>query len=570
MARGNRAYLAILIALSVALWLPRLRGPLDLRYDAGVYYVLGTSLAEGRGYRILSEPGAIQAVQYPPLLPALVAVHQRLAGTSDPAIVGHWLRITYAVVFLAYILAAYFLAIRFLPPRFAFLVALLTLLHVHTSWMSDLLFAEIPFALATMLFLLASSSGGRLRSTSAGVLATMSYLLRSIGIAALLAWVAESFLRRNPRQLIARAAVCLVPVLAWQLYIGHVQASPEYAHPTYAYQRAPYQYYNVSYQENIRYVDPFVPELGTVSAVTMATRMAGALVRMPASLGEAVSSRAEWSESQIKRLNAEVLATPIPLWIVQVPLVFLGVLSLMGLVLLAQAGEWLIPMYVLGSIALVGLTPWPGQFERYLAPLTPILALGLLVTLLKLRSRLSTTSKPWARRLGPVLLLTVLVGVLGQESFAIYKVYTKQHREVDYRDAGGRLHEQRLFFYTPAWRTHDAALDWLRQVVRPEDIVATSTPHWAYLKTGSHAILPPFEADIRAARRLLEEVPVRYLVVDSLEFVDVSRRYAAPVARAFPSEWQLIYSSADSTSRIYRRADVPAVAMKVLPSIGIK
>ncbi|MFL5471248.1 MAG: hypothetical protein ACJ8AM_02725, partial [Gemmatimonadales bacterium] len=63
MARRHRVYLAILIALSVALWLPRLRGPLDLRYDAGVYYVLGTSLAEGRGYRILSEPGAIQAVQ---------------------------------------------------------------------------------------------------------------------------------------------------------------------------------------------------------------------------------------------------------------------------------------------------------------------------------------------------------------------------------------------------------------------------------------------------------------------------------------------------------------------------
>jgi len=67
--------LAILVALSASLWLPRLRGPLDLRYDAGVYYVLGTSLAEGRGYRLLSEPGAIQAVQYPPLLPALVAVH---------------------------------------------------------------------------------------------------------------------------------------------------------------------------------------------------------------------------------------------------------------------------------------------------------------------------------------------------------------------------------------------------------------------------------------------------------------------------------------------------------------
>src|SRR5919107_144320 len=224
----NGMQLAILVALSLALWLPRLRGPLDLRYDAGVYYVLGTSLAEGRGYRLLSEPGAIQAVQYPPLLPALVAVHQRLTGTSDPAITGQWLRITYAVLFIGYILAVYFLASRFLPRGFAFLTAMITSLHAQTSWMSDLLFTEIPFALVMVLFLLAASSGRRTRPGVAGVLAISGYLLRSVGIAALAAWVAESFLRRNPRQLIARAAVSLIPVLGWQLYIGGVQKGPEY------------------------------------------------------------------------------------------------------------------------------------------------------------------------------------------------------------------------------------------------------------------------------------------------------------------------------------------------------
>ena len=70
-------YLLVLLGLAVCLWLPRLRGPLDMRYDAGVYYILGTSLAEGRGYRLLNEPGAIQAIQYPPLLPAVAALHQR-------------------------------------------------------------------------------------------------------------------------------------------------------------------------------------------------------------------------------------------------------------------------------------------------------------------------------------------------------------------------------------------------------------------------------------------------------------------------------------------------------------
>ena len=83
--RPTRLFLILaLLALTVATWVPRFRGPIDLRWDGATYYVLGTALAEGKGYRLLNEPGDIEAVQYPPLLPALVAAHQWVLGTSDP------------------------------------------------------------------------------------------------------------------------------------------------------------------------------------------------------------------------------------------------------------------------------------------------------------------------------------------------------------------------------------------------------------------------------------------------------------------------------------------------------
>src|SRR5215470_19456384 len=96
---------AVVFAIVILLWVPRLSGPIDLRWDAGVYYVLGTSLTTGQGYRISSEPGAPEAVQYPPLLPAVVALYQRALGSMDPAIVAPWLRVSYATLFLAYALA---------------------------------------------------------------------------------------------------------------------------------------------------------------------------------------------------------------------------------------------------------------------------------------------------------------------------------------------------------------------------------------------------------------------------------------------------------------------------------
>ena len=74
----------VLVAACVS-WIPRRSGPIDLRWDGGTYYILGTSLAEGKGYRLLNEPGEIAAIQYPPLLPAIVALHQQVLGTSEPA-----------------------------------------------------------------------------------------------------------------------------------------------------------------------------------------------------------------------------------------------------------------------------------------------------------------------------------------------------------------------------------------------------------------------------------------------------------------------------------------------------
>src|SRR5438270_10879702 len=101
--------IAVLLAVAFISWSSRLIGPIDLRYDGSTYYNLGTSLAEGKGYRLLNEPGEIEATQYPPLLPLIVAAHEWVLGTHDVIVDGHWLRITFFLAYIAFALAVYFL-----------------------------------------------------------------------------------------------------------------------------------------------------------------------------------------------------------------------------------------------------------------------------------------------------------------------------------------------------------------------------------------------------------------------------------------------------------------------------
>lgn len=113
----------ILSVIMIASWIPRFSGPIDLRWDAGVYYVLGTSLAEGKGYRLCNEPGEIRAVQYPPGLPALVALEQIALHSNDPVLVGRWLRVSWCVLSVAYIIFTFLLGRLFLPRPYAFLLS---------------------------------------------------------------------------------------------------------------------------------------------------------------------------------------------------------------------------------------------------------------------------------------------------------------------------------------------------------------------------------------------------------------------------------------------------------------
>src|SRR5262249_52021945 len=153
---------------------------------------------------------------------------------------------------------------RWLSPWHAFFPALMFLLSLHTYFMGSLAFAEMPFTLASLLFLVPphSSRNGDFWS---GGWAITAYLLRRIGIVLLVTWVAEAALRARWKAAIVRTVVAMVPLLLWQGYVHNVEGSQGYQHPAYAYQRAPYQFYNVSYSRNVAYVDPFRPNLGLIT-----------------------------------------------------------------------------------------------------------------------------------------------------------------------------------------------------------------------------------------------------------------------------------------------------------------
>jgi hypothetical protein len=533
----------LLVVLAFASWLPRLQGPIDLRWDGGAYYVLGSSLAQGKGYRLLNEPGEIQSSLHPPMLPVIVALHQWILGTSDFVAVGVWLRRFYLALFILYVVASFVMLRIFLPLGYAAPAALVCLFQLHTILLSDLCFPEIPFGLATVLFTLCNlKKRTQARRFWSASLAVISFALRTIGAALLAAWTVESILRRNFKQAAGRLLFAVAVVLAWTGYIVSVESGPEYQTPAYSYQRAAYNYINVSYARNLQYRDPFSPELGRISTTEKIQRLLHNLRLMPASLGEAVSARAAMWDVLGAEFHRRMGIAAFPPWVVRLPLFLLAILIAVGISILWKRGQYFIPLYILFSLMMVFATPWPGQYNRYLAPLAPFFSLSLFLAAQAAARRLSQSLPARSGIAGRTLAGALLLLIFASQGAALWSAYTSQHQRVAYEHRDGKRIDYRLFFYQARNRMTDDGLDWLKAHAKGDETIAATDPQWCYLRTGLKSVLPPFEMDAQEAQRLLDGVPVRYLVVDD----GVYKKYTERVAAASPNRWRRVYAQASS------------------------
>ena len=549
----------VLATLAMLCWVPRLKGPIDLRWDGAAYYVLGTALAEGKGYRLLNEPGEIQSTLHPPMLPVLIALHQWILRTDDLVVLGHWLRLTYVVFFLSYVVAGYCMLRLFLSTSYAFLAALAFTLQLHTIFMSDLCFPEIPFGLATVLFTLCNSTPGPSRLLRVP-LAVISYALRTVGVALLAAWVGEAICSRRLKQAVIRALISLVPVLCWLGYVAHVEASREYQHPAYQYQRADYAYPNVSYARNLRYKDSFSPELGYASLRDKAKSFVHNMFRMAVNLGEAVSTREPIWNIVRSAIDHRLGHALLPSAGIRVTLLLLSALIAYGVGLQVVKRQYFIPLYIVFSLIAICATPWPGQFNRYLVPVAPFLSLSLFLALQSIAAMMADRFSLRPRLVAATAAGTLASLIFTSQAPALFLLFTKWHQKVELHTTSGARLEYRLFFYQGFYPAADTAFDRLRARASAGDVVAATDPQWVYLRSGLKSVLPPFDLDPARAQRLLDGVPVTFLMVDEGSF----KKYTAPVVAVHPDRWQRVFAhSTDETSglpgtfELYERAGRP-------------
>jgi hypothetical protein len=189
-------------------------------HDDSIYWVSAKSLAEGRGYRILSLPSEPYQTKYPPLWPLILAAIWKI----DPRFPEN---LTLGMV-LAWLMLPAFIGVAWrwfqrggfgLPARLTMsaVIALSpSVVFFSTSLLSDLAFSALLLAAILTLPETDEHVG---RALAAGLLGSAAYLVRTAALPLLVTGPLWLVLRKRYRAAAAFFLAMLPGIAAWSLWV---------------------------------------------------------------------------------------------------------------------------------------------------------------------------------------------------------------------------------------------------------------------------------------------------------------------------------------------------------------
>lgn len=468
--------ITLMVGLSLfgclAIYLLRLDRVVGIFVDDAWYAVLAKALATGQGYTLISSPTAGMLPLYPPAYPFFLSLAYRLAPNFPENL---WLLKVVSIAAMmgtGFIAFRYFSGVRNLSPAEALGIAVAAMLAPPLVFLAtSTLMSGCFFTLAMLLTVWlvercrdsAPASQGRWAAL-AGLAASLAFLTRSIAVGL----IAAAFLYLLKEKLLVAAAVFTVTVALlcgpWVLYSNmHASAAPNerQGHIQQPYAKQFWQRMagdTAAGEETWRDLPGRVGRnVLRIVRIDLARALAAPVVEVV--FGQVDQGPAEDASTQ-----------PLGLWLMS--------LLLTGLVLAGFAracaervtvAEFLIPCLLL----VVVLWPWPSF--RLILPLLPFwffyLFKGLQLGVHRMLRRPLADPTSWLVQ--AALALFVLIGLFGNLNYVLRQSSNSVIAGTGLPDMFSELETQ---------------FNFLKQQLKPGEVVASTNPPLTYLFTAHHAV----------------------------------------------------------------------------------
>lgn len=447
-------------------------------HDDAIYLESAQSLAEGRGYKLLSLPDAPYQTKYPPVLPLLLSLVWRL-DPHFPGNLSKLLALCWAMLpIYAFLLYRVLLRWEFAPLEAA-AICVVTALSPHFVLVSTMTMSEMTFGVLSLVAIIYLERGTAESNSKllmlAGAAGGLAFLTRTQGIALLIGSLLFFAWKKQWRNAAAYGAVFGIAVAGWFLWThAHAYQGTD---PVTLY----YVDYVRFYKASVQWKE--IPELVRINVDSMMTNVAHLLF-------------AYIPDETLWRMFAWVVA----------------VASLSGLVRLVKKTR----QYHFAAFALVSfvlLLPWnfPPN-ERYLLPVWPAIAAGFYTEIRHLFESCRTVFRrpEFSQKV-------VAAGIFGCAAAACYLLLVSNYN--------GTVRDLPAIFqgYAQATAARAPAYKWIRENLPQDAQLLTYDDPLLYLFTGRRGLaMPPvhwiiYGANQRRLRAYFATVP-QFMREHNLEY----------------------------------------------------
>ena len=474
-------YTIALGAVLAAIYVLRLNGAAGLMVDDAYYVLLAKTLAEGDGYRLVSSGTTAILPLYPPGFPVLLSLVFQVAPRFPENV---WLlkSVSIAAMFaLGGLSYAYFRERRLADDLATLGAAAITTVPAFVFLATSTVMSECVFTLTLLsaVYMIQRSgdvNGGRRLGfvAGAGMLGAGAVLLRSAGVAVIVAGVIWLLKERRWRHTAVFAAVAMVCLLPWLLY-ARANASSVEERVNHGGAVA------YSYVEQVRMRWAGAPVSGTITLADIPDRlMTNAVDVFGRAFGgmfvPVIFRGAEESGEEVVSLGGVIGIRRGSMGSAGATVAISFALSAVALVGFAAVARRRITVAeLLAPIALAIILIWPFWSFRFLLPLAPYLFFYFITGIQSLASPLAAREGLMAGtpRVAQVVILA-LIG-LNLADHTRYVLYS----------AGSTASERRPWLAQA--REIDSALAWIDGNVG-SGVVATTNPPLVFLRTGRKTV----------------------------------------------------------------------------------
>ncbi len=500
--------------------------------DNARYMILGKSISQGSGFRLINYPENPPDYKAYPGFPLILSFFYFIFGSKFIEV--NILILSKIIVFICFILSAlfFYLAAKEELDKITLIFATIFFItHPQLLSFSSKVMTEIPFnlfILITMYFYNLNKNLNKDEDFNISFIllicfSIFTFLIRPVGIFIIFAIFLQIILNGKKVKSGIYLGITLIPVILWNLRSA-LSSKVSYVSEFFKVNLSDYSKGNINF---IKFLER--------AKSNFFYYFKKVFLQLTNGLEDILKNNI----FKIEKIKYSSLIKNLGIKDLHIIAILLAIIFFtLGVVYFIKKKKYIYVIYFI--LYFLGLMSWPWQSERLTICVIPILIILFSKGLIFFKEIILKISEKKSMKIfaNAVLIIIFIIFLIG----STYSGYFVIKKSIDYKNSG-------IFIYSKRWENFYDAVYWLKENSHKGSYILSRSNFLVYILTNRETIAFPYSEDEQNQKEYLNKSD--FIIQDRTN--ERFMKYVYPVIRKYEENFEIVYKAEDNKTIVYKR-----------------